>query len=1249
MVDIEDKINYNDATYNQSILIVDTAADQSTCGGPAWVVIEDTGKTLQCSGYIRDRQETGGRELPVVSALTCAEVDNGESFLILMNQACYYNYEGQTESLCHPYQAMEHGVKFCMTPRDMMTSSDTLGQQNMIVDEKEIPLTFDGRKLYLKIRKPTPEEIDSLEIFEITSPDPYEPETQPDYSHFHRRDVKRKYREYPGGLTIEQWRKRLALAPEDVVRKTFQATTQLAMSIEAENRVVPRDHYKSRFPFLRERRINDEFHSDTFFPSVTTNKNETCSQLFFGKESDYMFVQPMKTESHSHIALKDFGRTVGIPRCIKTDNAKTEIGNKWTEWCRKYMVQSKFTEPKHPWQNFSEQGIGDLARMVRRCMRAFNAPLNRHGWCQSWCCRVRNCLASRKLNWRTPTEKLTGDTPDISIFRFHFWEEVEYYDTSEKNPHDGWKPARFLGINDSAGDSMTYYIEIKSPTGRPIVVTRSNVRSKITSDSDQSLSGSPSGEKADLNLDTSSQESEVNQVTDDIIPNSENTPETNNDDRQGGDALEVVFKDNIDDLSNTTEDESDKAEFEDDALVDQQIDDTLNASEEDYEFYQIKSHYWDKGVLTFTVELTSGMSYTIPFALLKTDRPIEVAKYIKNHVIESKRGGRYEKWARNILNRAQRIIRRMHRHYNIGRTMRLGIYKEMKLRKMSKNQRTINNKNKIKFGITVPNNVRHALLLDKQNNNQEWSDAIIKEMSALTKAGVWDFKPPNYKIPKGYQFAPLTLIFDVKQEDLRRKARLVAGGHVVDSTMYESYSSVVQTRTIRILETIAMNEDLKFVTGDISNAFVQADTDERVYSIAGPEFGDKEGCIVLVKKALYGLATSARQWSLTLGDAIRDMGFKPTRADPDLWIKPSGDGKIYEYIATYVDDIIIVAKEPSKYLEIIKSKFPVRNIEELPEYYLGNNLDIRKNKTIKVHSKKYITEIIRRYEKQYGILKKQNVPASPNDHPELDDTPILDEIGRRHYQSNIGICQWICTAGRFDISFAVSSLSRFSQSPREGHLERTEKILGYLKKYTKRGYVVDPSDPILSTSYETVIPDFGNQYQDFVEDQDERLPEPKMKELSTNIFVDANHGHDRMTGRSITGLISFVGRTPVYWMSKRQSMVQTPTFGAEFVSLKKAVGEAVTLRYYLRSMGVRVTKPTVIYGDNLSAITNATQPGSPLKEKYLALSYHFCREHFSAGIVDIRKIGTKDNYADAMTKALVSSEFHGFMNELMEN
>ena len=94
-----------------------------------------------------------------------------------------------------------------------------------------------------------------------------------------------------------------------------------------------------------------------------------------------------------------------------------------------------------------------------------------------------------------------------------------------------------------------------------------------------------------------------------------------------------------------------------------------------------------------------------------------------------------------------------------------------------------------------------------------------------------------------------------------------------------------------------------------------------------------------------------------------------------------------------------------------------------------------------------------------------------------------------------------------------------------------------MKKYTKRGYIIGPRDPIFNIKYEKVVPDFGNQYSDFVEEEDRRLPTLIMKELAVNILFDSNHGHDILNGRSITGLISFVSRTPTYYMAKRQSAV----------------------------------------------------------------------------------------------------------------
>ena len=358
------------------------------------------------------------------------------------------------------------------------------------------------------------------------------------------------------------------------------------------------------------------------------------------------------------------------------------------------------------------------------------------------------------------------------------------------------------------------------------------------------------------------------------------------------------------------------------------------------------------------------------------------------------------------------------------------------LRRLSKNSRDKKNVKREKFGIDIPNSVREALILDRINKNNLWADAIKKEMLGLNNAQCFQYYPGHHKFSEQHQYAPLRMIFDIKKEDFRRKAILVAGGHVVNSSMFESYSSVVQTMSLRLLQTIALSEGLKIVTTDIGNAFIQAFTKEKIWSRCGNEFGEKTGCVVEVKKALYGLATSARQWSLALGDTLKSFGFTPSRADPDLWIKMSNDKTHYEYIATHVDDLIIASKNPLFYINELKKSYPLRNVEENPEYYLGNNIQNNNDGTIKISLEKYVEEVVRSSEVKYGALRKENVPYSTNDHPETDDTPLMDDQGITNFQSIIGVCQWIGISARMDITFAVSSLSRFSSKPRECHFRR---------------------------------------------------------------------------------------------------------------------------------------------------------------------------------------------------------------------
>ncbi|MGH3055550.1 MAG: Ty1/Copia family ribonuclease HI, partial [Gaiellaceae bacterium] len=135
---------------------------------------------------------------------------------------------------------------------------------------------------------------------------------------------------------------------------------------------------------------------------------------------------------------------------------------------------------------------------------------------------------------------------------------------------------------------------------------------------------------------------------------------------------------------------------------------------------------------------------------------------------------------------------------------------------------------------------------------------------------------------------------------------------------------------------------------------------------------------------------------------------------------------------------------------------------------------------------------------------------------------------------------------------------------------------------------------------------------------------------------------------SITGILTVVGRTPVNWMSKRQGAVETSTYGAEFLAMRTAVEEAISIRYMLRALGVPITRSTNLYGDNLGVIQNASNPDSSLKKKHTAISYHRVRECVAARIVDPFKILSGENYADMLTKALNSPLYKFHVNAIFD-
>ena len=130
--------------------------------------------------------------------------------------------------------------------------------------------------------------------------------------------------------------------------------------------------------------------------------------------------------------------------------------------------------------------------------------------------------------------------------------------------------------------------------------------------------------------------------------------------------------------------------------------------------------------------------------------------------------------------------------------------------------------------------------------------------------------------PKGYQRIKVHLVFAVKS-DGRHKARLVADGHLMLEPIENIYSGVVSLRNLKLVIFLDKLNNLDIWGANIRNAYLEAFTDEKLYIVAGSEFQELEGYILIFLKALYGLKSSGKRWAEVIHGILRDMKFYPQK------------------------------------------------------------------------------------------------------------------------------------------------------------------------------------------------------------------------------------------------------------------------------------------------------------------------------------------------------------------------------------
>jgi hypothetical protein len=233
----------------------------------------------------------------------------------------------------------------------------------------------------------------------------------------------------------------------------------------------------------------------------------------------------------------------------------------------------------------------------------------------------------------------------------------------------------------------------------------------------------------------------------------------------------------------------------------------------------------------------------------------------------------------------------------------------------------------------------------------------------------------------------------------------------------------------------------------------------------------------------------------------------------------------------------------------------------IPEYYLGGNVEFLgetwKNQGLglALSAKTYIQNVIPKFEGLFGKeFKPIKTPMSEGYHPEVDDSALCTEDESAKYRSIIGCCICICiiVLGRFDIAYATSSMGRFSMLPREGHLKAVKRILSYLKTFPKGRVIIDTSYPDHSVYHVEYHSNWMEFYPDASDEIPKDLPPEKGPRVRMTVYVDADHAHNLVTRRSITGILVMLNNTPIRWISKHQKTVETSIYGSESVASRVA-------------------------------------------------------------------------------------------------
>ena len=462
------------------------------------------------------------------------------------------------------------------------------------------------------------------------------------------------------------------------------------------------------------------------------------------------------------------------------------------------------------------------------------------------------------------------------------------------------------------------------------------------------------------------------------------------------------------------------------------------------------------------------------------------------------------------------------------------------------------------------------------------------------------------------------------------RMRLCAMGNfaVAPDGGFTSYAPVASQQHIMFLLSLITGLGLHARTADAVRGFLWAPAprDRMIYRpppntpwFDSPERWDKDGNerFLLAKRAIYGDVESNAAFHRLWRGILEDFGFTTIDAAGCFFMFTEGDVLIL--VASVVDDSLIGHNSEAYYKKFVDYVNSRIKIDEGPlKKFVGLEIDYdREAGIMKIRQQDYIELIAQRF----GITKEDatDVPIPTGSVISKADCP--DHVNQERStlgRSMVGSTAY-AQATHPGIRFSVSQLSCIMHNPAEKHIKVARQTTQYL---------------------------FNQRHKPIVYRR-QRWQGPDGTELEINefaTFVDSSYAPPGGEGerRSQTGFAVLMNGAVIYAKSGVQATVADSSAYAELIAMHHSVKETMAFRNTYEKMGMLPTKPTKIFQDNTAAISVAQTASNSSRLRHAEIKYNYTHDLVQRDLIDVVKIHTRLQLADALTKALDAQQ-HSFL------